>query len=108
GAGNVHALYVLPVLEHGVEVAQLPVDAQGDDRGGALEERGARGPLLDLLGGTVEGDGDLGHVLLLACRGEPADDAGSAVDGTGRHARAGPAPRRRRLRGSARAPSPGG
>ncbi|GAP79414.1 hypothetical protein Y09_2262 [Brachybacterium sp. SW0106-09] len=47
-------------------------------------------------------------MLLLACRGEPADDAGSVVDGTGRHARAGPAPRRRRLRGSARAPSPGG
>src|SRR5699024_5911222 len=50
-------------------VAQLAVDAQGDDRRGAGEDLGARGPLRELLGRSVEGDGDLGHGVLLVGSG---------------------------------------
>src|SRR5690625_7784017 len=56
---------MLSVLEPLAEITQLPVDAQGDDLAAALEQLGARGALLDPLLCLVEGDGDLGHGMLL-------------------------------------------
>src|SRR5699024_877994 len=64
-AGDVDALDMLSVLEPLAEITQLPVDAQGDDLAAALEQLGARGALLDPLLCLVEGDGDLGHGMLL-------------------------------------------